>query len=284
VKHAAQTIPARLLGTVILVSIASACASLIGVEEATPLGDAGTRSDSSTSSSSSSGDGRAPDAEGPCVGAGCPCAGDSDCTGSLYGKCVSGVCSECTTDPDSCPVDQYCLPGSPDGGGGGNKVNECATGCKSDDACRALFPTAPYCNPTRHQCVVCKSKADCPNLNQDCSPAGLCAIKCPLGPLQCPSGYDCCSGFCVDPNSDAFHCGGCDQPCTGSASTCCAGRCKDPLTSVEQCGSCTTNCNTLVKNAGAVACVASKCTYAGSCSASFDDCDGDKTNGCECPR
>jgi hypothetical protein len=51
---------------------------------------------------------------------------------------------------------------------------------------------------------------------------------------------------------------------------------------VAQCGSCTRNCNTNVVNAAGVACASSSCTYA-ACSAGFADCDGFKSNGCECP-
>jgi hypothetical protein len=259
-------------------------------------------------------------APAPCLGDSCACTTAADCKDPTYTKCVDSKCVECTSGPDTCGAGRYCLPS-----------HLCAPGCKSDNECGALSPSAPFCNLARHQCVNCSVDTDCKNA-QKCSPAGACVDGC-AGGLggTCTGGKACCNGLCLDTQSDPLNCNACGNACTGAQTSCCAGACADPLTSVTncgqcgvacsttngapscnagsckwacnagfshcspdntgcetstsssvtQCGSCTTNCTTNVVKANGIACVASACTYT-SCVTGFADCDGKKTNGCEC--
>jgi len=319
------------LGAVLLGSIVTACASLMGVEEAA-LRDPSEEDGGAPIEEEDTGTTTPAPEEPGCVGAGCRCTDDSDCTDVTYSTCVDGICQGCTTSPDSCPIGRFCLPGTPGADANANTVNECAPGCNSDESCRALSPTAPFCDLSRHQCVACRTTEDCPDANQECSPSGRCADKCTSEGGTCPNPNEiCCNQLCVDPKTDVTHCGGCGSTCKRDQQ-CCDGTCVNPLTNAEhcgacgaacsrtngtpsctagsckwscdpgyhhcaqgntgcetstssnvtQCGGCTNDCNKAVKNASQIACVDSKCTYAGQCAAGFADCDGNKANGCEC--
>lgn len=219
--------------------------------------------------------------EAGCFGAGCACNVREDCKDSTYAQCVDHRCSECTLEPDSCPTGAYCLSGSAPGAPP-SKVNVCAPGCSTDEACKELSPSSPFCELSRHQCVQCRpGRDDCSNLNEKCSPAGICARTCPDGG-GCSPGQTCCNDeICVDVKTDVAHCSACNKPCTGSDTLCCNGVCKDPLKATDACGNCATDCATKVVNATGVACTTSKCTYT-TCAAAFGNCNGDKADGCEC--
>ncbi len=220
------------------------------------------------------------DPDSGCVGEGCACTDDNGCADSApYTKCVAGACSECTTEPDSCPIGRYCLKGAGDGAsadGGGNKYNACAPGCSSDAHCKALTPTAPYCDLTRHRCVACKSDLDCTAFNQGCSPSGVCADKCGTDGGSCPGSLVCCNQFCVDTTKDVLNCGGCNKSC-GNQDVCCSSSCKNTLTDVSNCGACGTVCNNTNNTPG---CTAGACKF--NCTVGFNHCppDSPDNNGC----
>jgi hypothetical protein len=259
----------RLVGLALAAAAGTACAAIMGVEEPTLAPAAADDAASPTPVEPQGNDGGE-----PCVGAGCGCKVDGDCTDPVNKKCVAGTCAECTTDPDSCPLGRYCLAGSD---ASTNAVNACAPGCTTDDGCKALSPAAPYCDPQRHQCVACRGKADCPNAGQDCSPAGLCADTCRSDGGSCPTAGDvCCGGFCVDPSSDVFNCNGCGKKCGGSNPLCCAGACKAGLTDVQNCGQCGLAC--LSGAHGAPSCAAGSCKW--NCDKGFSHCATGNT-GCE---
>jgi len=245
----------------VAVGLATACATILGVEEPIRAVDAGAP---------------APEAaaiDAGCVGAGCPCGDDAPCRSTLDRYCVDGTCAECSPVPDSCPLGQYCLAGP---------QHVCVPGCSTDEGCQALSSAARYCARERRQCVSCRGKADCPNLNQVCSASGRCVDPCGDGGT-CPGNLRCCAGQCVDPGSDVFHCGKCDAGCTAASTLCCDGVCTDPLTDPAHCGTCPKACEGVVDNATGIRCAAARCGYA-ACASGFGDCDRDPTNGCECAR
>lgn len=105
-----------------------------------------------------------------------------------------------------------------------------------------------------------------------------------------------CQG--AEPSDDTGHCGDgcaacdpdkanlCDGVCKcGSGSACtgdqvCCGSCADLATDENHCGACGTSCADLIRNATGPRCTAGACDYQ-TCHAGFQDCDGDRTNGCE---
>jgi hypothetical protein len=239
----------RLLGGLSIAAVLSACATLMGVEEASfREADASAPESGATSSPSplpNEGDGIGADA---CAGEGCPCADDSECRNAPYRKCVEGKCAECTTEPDSCSVGQYCA--AEDG------KNRCRLGCKSDDECATLSPSAPKCQPTRHQCVQCVGNGDCP-IGKQCSPSGTCADTCTADGGTCADPTKtCCGGLCVDVNTDIFNCKECGIACSGTSPLCCSGTCKDSATAIDACGSCTKTCRA---TSGTPVCSEGKC-------------------------
>ncbi len=142
-----------------------------------------------------------------CGGCGVTCPGSS--------TCVNGVCT-----------------GTPAGCGVGRDMAFCDL-----DAGQALV-----CCPGEG-CVDSTSLHDCGACGNDCTQAGpgqvclggqtcgvtACAATmdggetCPLGDGGNLGG--CCSGRCVDLNSDNDNCGGCDSPCAGGT-TCQGGSCQ----------------------------------------------------------
>lgn len=210
-------------------------------------------------------DGSSPTKDGSsgCPEAGCPCTTDAQCTDPALPKCDNKVCVACTVADDRCVVGRYCTA-----------MDECTVGCKSDSECMMLSPSAPYCNQSRHQCVACKSKADCSGA-QVCSPAGVCVDACASDGGTCTGSNSCCSGLCVNETSDVFNCNGCGLACTGSNTLCCSSSCTDPTTSAQNCGSCGFACST---TNGTPSCALGNCNWA--CNNGYAHCMTGNT-GCE---
>jgi hypothetical protein len=257
-------------------AVVTACASIMGVEEAT-VRDTPADDDHVTP------------LDEQCDGAGCPCDAQRPCR-EPGSTCVDGACRPCSPEADTCPANTYCLPSV-----------GCAPGCKSDAECEAISPTSPFCNLARHYCVACRGDQDC-EAPKRCSPSGACKNTCADGGAECPANETCCGSFCIDTRSDLFNCGSCGNECStaNGAATCTNGSCtwtcnpgfehcatgntgceSHTLTDPTRCGGCNTNCNTVVVNATGIGCAQGKCTYA-QCNASHGDCDNDKANGCEC--
>ncbi|HSO34837.1 MAG TPA: hypothetical protein VLT33_20040 [Labilithrix sp.] len=198
---------------------------------------------------------------GPCLGDSCACTTVADCKDPAFSKCIEGKCAECASGPDTCSAGRYCLPS-----------HLCAPGCKSNDECAALSPTAPFCNIGRHQCVNCAVDGDCTG-GKKCSPAGACVDACSAG--TCAGGKACCNGLCLDTQTDPLNCNACGKACGGAETACCAGACTDPLTSKTSCGQCGTSCST---TNGSPSCLAGACRW--TCNAGFNHCATGNT-GCE---
>jgi hypothetical protein len=228
----------------------------------------------------------APPPPPPACGDACPCTVDPDCKDAARPRCSPAkTCVECTKTPDTCPAGSYC-----------NDLFQCTLGCKEESDCQ-ISPTVPHCETTRRQCVECITADHCTGGNA-CSPSGVCTKSC--SPTQpCTSGT-CCGGFCVDTQTDVLNCGGCAGACVSKNGTpkCTAGACSwtcasgfahcengntgcetNTRTDVAHCGSCTKRCDNL--NAKNVTCTAGACAYT-TCNDGFGDCDGNRTNGCEC--
>ena len=72
---------------------------------------------------------------------------------------------------------------------------------------------------------------DTPKLNVRLTGAGVAAVPGLCGASNCGAGHICCGDQCVDPQSDAAHCGGC-SPCA-AGQTCNAGVCTAPSLSCD---------------------------------------------------
>ncbi len=163
---------------------------------------------------------------------------DGSATSTSDGATSSQSGDACSVESDTCGAGRYCLA----------DTKQCAVGCKKDDDCRGNVLT-PFCNVTRHQCVMCLDSKQCvaPKV---CSPSGICADRCSLdagagaGVGACKTGEACCGEFCVDTSSDPFNCNGCGNECGGASPLCCGSQCKDALTSKTDCGECGNQCDT----------------------------------------
>jgi len=282
------------VGAIVAGAVASACAMIMGVDEPHRIHDQDALLPGDGSLASEGGAVRVEAGEilddGGCLGAGCPCTSDDECRAPFV-KCVSSGCVQCVATPvDTCPVGSYCTD-----------RNACATGCRTHDECAALTGgISPFCDVVRHQCVGCLEATDCPP-GKACSPSGTCTDTC-TGSSPCSGEKTCCDGYCVDLSSDQLNCSGCGMACStkNGLPACKAGACtwtcdpgymhcqegntgcetdiaKDP----SHCGSCSTNCVTTVANATGIFCSVERCSYT-ACSPGFANCDGNKTNGCEC--
>ena len=141
------------------------------------------------------------------------------------------------------------------------------SGCSADADC--TVPGLPFCNTDDGTCHGCLDDGDCPDhpVALTCNDDGLCAgctsdNHCPLGTTcqggvcapgcnddqPCPAQYTCC-GTCVDPQTDANNCGGCDSPCPQPAN-------------------------------GSPLCDGGECAGV-ECVDGYTNCDGDASNGCE---
>lgn len=241
-----------------IAAVITACATIVGVEDAQvdpTIGqpEAGTM----TSSSSSSGDpidsggqveAGSVDSGPPCAGKECPCTRSADCIDPVFSACEKGQCRECTTVPDSCPADQYCEP----------TTLSCAPGCKNDQAC-----PGQRCKTELHRCVDCLGEGDC-TAPKTCTPSGVCASPCSGG---CPNGTTCCGTVCVDLKTDRLNCKSCGAACTGASPLCCNGTCADTAIDELNCGKCGTTCSTVD---AVPTCTAGSCTF--QCTAGFTHC------------
>jgi hypothetical protein len=118
----------------------------------------------------------------------------------------------------------------------------------------------------------------------------------------CESGRRCCASRCVDPMSNAAHCGACGVSCAAgdhAAAACeggvCRARCDvgyadcdgdrsngceaELATSGQHCGRCGNDCG--AEMGVALPCAAGACARAACGSPLRGDCDGDGANGCE---
>lgn len=107
--------------------------------------------------------------------------------------------------------------GSGGGGGGGGGLDagleDAGPGCRAHGTC-----TSGACVLDAGDCFNCQADLECSE-GKRCG-TGSCFAACTVA-ANCPQGWDCCGGRCVDPVRDPLHCGGCGQPCP--ATEFCAG-------------------------------------------------------------
>ena len=251
------------------------------------------------------------DCGGTCPG--CPpggtCQVNNDCAGN---NCLNGICQDasCTdgvqsgseTDKDcgggacaACDSGLHCLA-----------ARDCVNGVCKDGACAQ--PTCSDgiqngdesdkdCGGSCSSCLPggkCKGPSDC--AGGDCT-KGVCTLTCLDGKGNCDA--DASNGCETNFKTDADHCGACDTPCSLKHATaaCNGGKCVidkctapfadcdgDPSngcetntsTDSDNCNSCGLACPAVN---GTASCVASACRI--DCTASYADCDDDRSNGCE---
>lgn len=235
-----------------------------------------------------------------------PCKTDGDCASSSDGKAcdvTSGKCVPCTSTSDLCPPSEHC------------DANKCVSGCKSDDGCATAAADAgadadadadggdaatsgkTKCDVAKHTCEECVK-------DEHCAPGFLCVGNvCSAGcstTKPCPTGESCCSGACVNTQTNTDHCGMCGTKCSVTSGTpkCEVGACKvatcsgtlgdcdsdytngcetDTATTVAHCGACGTVCPSRPNSS--TTCSSGTCAF--TCNAGYADCDGDAANGCE---
>lgn len=179
----------------------------------------------------------------------------TDC-GACGASCGAGLacCDGACVDTDS--DDRYC------GGCGVEQACDTENGERCCGAtCRDLRSDAANCGVCGRECPsgqACCNGA-CVELASDPDACGTCGNACASGQRCCrgqcaapgsticescttpceDEGLACCSGSCVDDQSDRNHCGACGNACA-AGEFCCEGRC---ITSTdENCGACGNAC------------------------------------------
>jgi hypothetical protein len=218
------------------------------------------------------------------------CLTDGDCGGATP-RCDPGSerCVACLPTNDNCQAGQYCQVQ--------NGVSSCVPGCKGDSDCGSTDGGSGGDGGVAPGQMACCNH-QCADVSQDATNCGACGKQCS------GSAGSCCIGRCVDLSTDVDNCTACGngcqfanaaasclngcvmgacQPGYGDCDTMSSNGCETNLnTSTTNCGSCGASCATAVANASGAACDGTGvCTYTGSCSAGFGDCDGNKANGCE---
>ncbi|MCL2723197.1 MAG: chitobiase/beta-hexosaminidase C-terminal domain-containing protein [Polyangiaceae bacterium] len=127
------------------------------------------------------------------------------------------------------------------------------------------------CNPSittqlvPAECVFCSDDGQCIDLLDDPNHCGTCTTKCiaPSASDACSKGactYGACTPGLADCDGDIVN--GCERSIDGDT---------------QNCGGCGIVCDPIHATG---ACIAGTCTYT-ACNANFEDCDGNKANGCE---
>lgn len=156
--------------------------------------------------------------------AGVPLPGPKTCNLSAAASCEQ----ECTV--DRCAdgrLDPRCK----------QELAHCREACNRTSACpstsrcsRDNSPGICLCGAGLTDC----GNADCRNLPSDAGNCGACGHICPLG-------QGCCSGKCVDLNTET-NCGKCGTVCESPAGTCCGGKCVNTRSDNQNCGRCGLAC------------------------------------------
>jgi alpha-tubulin suppressor-like RCC1 family protein len=221
------------------------------------------------------------------------CANDMACAGNPAGAVcdrVTGRCVQCVVSADTCPAVQHCDPAT----------NTCVAGCRADEGC-TMVPVdggvaARRCDTMNNTCVECVNDTHCDG-GSLCR-GGVCVTACVA--MGCPAGQTCCTGGCINTQTNVENCGACGTTCSVPNATpaCRAGACAvgmcdegyadcdgaasngcevDTRLTAAHCGGCGRECAAV---SGAVAaCVASTCRS--TCVSGFGDCDMNAANGCE---
>ena len=199
-----------------------------------------------------------------CGGCGLRCDPANATARCEMGRCAVGACASDFGDCD------------------GNATNGCEADLRSALAhCGAC---GMACASTPNSLVVCAARS--------------CLRVCATGFADCDGNVT--NGCEVDTRTSNTHCGGCGRACNpmGGSGSCVAGSCTvtacmtgradcdalpgngcevDVTTSTDHCGGCNARCATRAN--ARTSCAAGACNY--TCEASFADCDGSPSTGCE---
>jgi hypothetical protein len=178
-------------------------------------------------------------------------------------SCCGGTCSDLNTDRENCgacgaacAADEICLAGACAACPTDNHMcgNVCCSSLESccDDACvDDLASNENHCGECGNQCprMCLGDPGDSPICDGPrCCGGGVCLKSLQFGEDNCgacghacTSGESCCSGECVDLESNSDHCGACGDTCRNGR-VCCAGRCVDLNSDLVHCGECGNGC------------------------------------------
>ncbi len=217
--------------------------------------------------------------------------GFADCDGNIANGCEANL-----SDPANCGACGITCSGGTPVCAQGTTTNTCSSGCgvgqeRCTNSCVDVAIDASNCGRCGNVCAAAHGTPGCAG--------GNCTV------LACETGYADCNGNAADgcevnTTSSTMNCGACGTVCPGganAAAACVSGSCRLNCTGsfrncdttvsngcevnagndVSNCGMCGTVCS--FPNAAA-SCSGGTCVR-GNCNASFRDCDGAATNGCE---
>jgi hypothetical protein len=160
---------------------------------------------------------------GNCGACGNDCAVYSSLFPGTGDDCCHGKCTDTDSDPDNC--------GGCGGIGGSTNAYNCASGlccagvcCQSEQSCCGGVCVPTVCGPnTCGGCPACSGGQNCVS-----------------GSCQCPVGQTWCGDTCLNLNgNDSSNCGGCGVACdTAKGEQCCSGLCVNLDTDLTNCGAC----------------------------------------------
>ena len=199
-------------------------------------------------------------------------------------------------------VDDYSAGGAPDGGG----VDQGTDSPPSPECTASEKLCGGACHPLDDDKLGCASPSCAPcsiaNAAAGCDSTGKCRVG------ACITGFSDCNGDPADgcethTETDVDHCGSCTTACGSKANAtmeCVASKCTVSSCSTgyadcnktlddgceihttddpKHCGNCATDCGAPAH--ATALCTAGTCAL-GPCAAGYLDCDGMRTNGCEC--
>jgi hypothetical protein len=221
----------------------------------------------------------------------------ADHCGSCENACPGGaICDRghCRTEAEGCSAPALlCGRDCADTASDEAHCGSCDNRCPSDASCRAGACACPGAlTACGDQCVdTLQDERNCGACGQAC----VSTQTCESGQCQCPGGTELCASTqltvvdgnvsagagaqsCVNTQSDAQHCGGCGNACTGgqicdqgscecpAGQTLCNGTCADTSSSLANCGSCGNACTGgQTCSAGACACPSGQTFCGGTC-------------------
>jgi hypothetical protein len=240
------------------------------------------------------------------------------CDASANTRVCNGQCTDTSTSRDHCGMCGRVCPGG-QVCSNGSCTTECPSGqTLCNGACVTLAADNGNCGMCGNACgagLVCSMgmcqtscgagltncMGSCRDLQTDNANCGTCGTTCGAGQacsmgmcrLTCATGQTACGmpEACTNTQSDRANCGMCGNACAAGlvcdmgacvpscrmGQTNCMGSCTSTETDPNHCGACGTVCGPY---ANAIAsCGASMCIM--TCNAGFNDCNGDRMDGCE---
>jgi hypothetical protein len=211
-----------------------------------------------------------------CGGCGLVCSTNNVSSSS----CGSGVCtSPCVAGFGDCNGNKLTDGCEVNLNGDANNCGGCGVACSTNHVTAASC-SAGACNSTCAagfaDCNGNKQSDGCEQpLSGDIKNCGACGAVCSTNHIPTPT----CTGI------GRFFTGVCNGACAAGFADCNGNKLSDGCETdtnndVHHCGGCGTDCTVGVAHASGVACSSGACVYV-SCATGFNDCDGNRLNGCE---